>query len=289
MQREPPGRPVPPRVLAISVAALAVPILGQLFFTQGMAEYEFLLWLLALVPAFLLAYHRGWRGVAQAFAIGMAVLATTQVLLLLAGRRFDHWPILMGVVVVYLTVSLAVGWMSELLHRERERAEGLAMLDELTGLPNRRLGRRFLEIEVAAAQRGRQMTLVMMDLDNFKRYNDTYGHVAGDRALAAMGRVLGHNTRRMNLSARWGGEEFIAILSDTDAEGAVMFVHRVRKTLRAASVKGGPLTFSAGVAEYAPGMASTDDLLNAADQAMYEAKTSGRDAVRVYGHSKSLN
>jgi diguanylate cyclase (GGDEF)-like protein len=215
-------------------------------------------------------------------AIGMALLAATQVALLLMGRRLEYWPILLGVVTVYLAVSLAVGWVSELLHRERARAESLAMLDELTGLPNRRLGRRFLEREVAAAQRGRRLALVMLDIDNFKAYNDSHGHMVGDRALAAVGRALSHNTRRMDLSARWGGEEFVTIRSDTDEDGAVLFVRRVQKTLRATSIRGGPLTFSAGVAVYEPGFASADDLLEAADQALYQAKSEGRDRVAAY-------
>jgi diguanylate cyclase (GGDEF)-like protein len=126
------------------------------------------------------------------------------------------------------------------------------------------------------------VTLVMIDIDNFKAYNDDHGHLAGDLALVAVGRALSQNTRRMNLSARWGGEEFVSILSDTGAEGALVFVRRVQQTLRATSIRGGPLTFSAGVAVYEPGLASADDLLEAADQALYQAKSEGRNRVAAY-------
>jgi diguanylate cyclase (GGDEF)-like protein len=169
-----------------------------------------------------------------------------------------------------------------LLHLEREKAEALALMDDLTSLPNRRLGRRFLEMEVAAAQRGRQICLVIFDLDNFKIYNDRHGHPAGDRALAAMGQALIKTTRKMNMSVRWGGEEFITVLSDATAAGALVFVQRVREALLAAAVVGGPLTFSAGVAEYGPGIATADDLLQAADEALYEAKARGRNCAVVH-------
>jgi diguanylate cyclase (GGDEF)-like protein len=282
MQQSRPARPIPVRALVLSGAALAVPVVGQIYFLDGFAEYEVLLWLLALVPAFLFAFYRGWTGAAEALAAGMALLAMTQVVLVALGRRLDHWPVLLAVVMAYVSISLAVGLVSELLHRERERAESLAMIDELTGLPNRRLARRFLDMEVAAAQRGRRVTLVMFDLDNFKHYNDRHGHLAGDAALAAMGRSLVKNTRKMNLSARWGGEEFVSILSDTDSRCAQVFIRRVRDTLRATPLPGGPVTFSAGIAEYGKGVATDDDLLDAADQAMYGAKSAGRDRTLVY-------
>jgi diguanylate cyclase (GGDEF)-like protein len=273
-------RPIPKRAMVISVAALAVPIAAQFFGTA--ADYDVLLWLLALVPAFMLAYHRGWSGVAAALATGMAVLALTQVALTATGRRLDNWPLLLGVVVAYIAISLAIGWISELLHRERERAERLALIDDLTGLPNRRLGRQFLEMEVAAAQRGRRITLVIFDLDKFKEYNDRHGHVAGDRAIQAMGRALTMNTRKMNMSARWGGEEFISILSDSTAPGAMIFVSRVQATLEAQTLEFGPVTVSAGVAEYGSGVTSVDDLVRAADEALYSAKEAGRNRAAVY-------
>jgi len=276
------ARAIPPRAVVISVAALAVPIIGQTFFVESMADNEALLWLLALVPAFLLAYYRGWRGAAGALAGGMLVLAIAQIVLSAAGRRVENWSLFFGVTLAILVLSLAIGWVSELLHQQREKAEALAMLDELTGLPNRRLANRFLEMEVAAALRGRRITLVMFDLDHFKRYNDTHGHAAGDQVLVAMGYALDHNTRKMNLSARWGGEEFISILSDSDAKGALIFVQRVRETLAAASLPAGSVTFSVGVAEFGHGIASSEDLLRAADTALYQTKADGRGGATVF-------
>src|SRR5690606_12918824 len=117
-------------------------------------DYELWLWLLALVPPFLLSYYRGWRGVAAALAAGMAVLSVLQVLVPVS-RLPDSVSIpLIGLPAAYVVIALGVGWLSEALHREGERAARLALTDDLTGLPNRRYMRLFLETEFAAAQRG---------------------------------------------------------------------------------------------------------------------------------------
>jgi diguanylate cyclase (GGDEF)-like protein len=273
------GRPsqvVPLRALIISISALSIPVLGQMYFRDSVGSLDVLLWLLALIPAFLLAYYRGWRGVAGALAAGMAALAVTQAMLL-ATNRSIAWPVLLGVVVLYLGISLGIGWLSELLHRRLRRAENLAMVDELTGLPNRRFARQFLEFEAAAAQRGRRITVVMMDLDNFKAFNSTHGRRAGDEVLATLGRALTQNTRRMNLAARWGGDAFIVILSGTTEAGAFHFVRRVQEVLRSSPNVGGRVTLSAGIAAYGPELNSADALIEAADRLLSRAQAEGQN------------
>ncbi len=275
------SRQVPPRALALSLSALVVPVVGALAFPEQLGEFSALLWLLALVPAFLLAYYRGWRGVATSLALGMAILSLTQVAASLLDRQVPD--ILLGVVVTYLGISLAIGWVTERLHRDRAAVEELAFTDILTGLPNRRHAQVFLENEFGAAERGRLLSVVLFDLDRFKEYNDQHGHAAGDEALRMFSTILTRTTRRMNLSARFGGEEFLSILAGSDSEGALIFAERVRAGLRASPLPHGPLTVSAGVATYHPGMTSPDELLTAADRAMYRAKQDGRDCVRVSG------
>ena len=275
------GKPaIPTRALYLSFAALAVPVIATFQFPQSAVEYELLLWLLALVPAFLLAYYRGWTGVAIAMLIGMVVLATVQVLVLVVGIR-THWLFLLAVVSAYIAIGLTVGFVSELLHQERARAERLALLDDLTQMPNRRLAEIFLEKAFAAAQRGRGLVVVLFDLDRFKRYNDRHGHAAGDEALRAFVRVLESRTRRMDLSARYGGEEFVTILTSTDTRGALRFAETVREALEEA-VPDRPFTVSAGVAEYSDDMTTVHDLMAAADRALYRAKDGGRDRVVAY-------
>lgn len=280
------GRPaVPPRALAISLAALAVPVYASFAVPESAGDQGILLWLLALVPAFLLAYYRGWRGAALALAVGMGILAVSQVALELTGRGVDDWQLLLAVVVAFIAISLGVGWSSELLHRARVRAEHLALTDELTGLANRRHAQVVLEQEFAAARRGRALAVVMFDLDRFKRYNDRHGHAAGDEALRGFGQILERTTRQMNLSARYGGEEFVSILSDTRLDGALAFVERVRKGLAEAALPHGGLTVSAGVAAFDPEMEAPGDLLAAADAALYRAKAAGRDRAETSGRS----
>jgi diguanylate cyclase (GGDEF)-like protein len=272
---------IPTTALVLSFGALAVPVAAQLFFADGAGEYEVLLWLLALVPAFLLAYYRGWQGAATALAAGMAVLSVTQVVVKATGSGAGQSPLLLAVVVAYAGISLGIGWVTELLHRQRARAELMALTDELTELPNRRYAHLFLEKEFAAAQRGRPLTVIFFDIDRFKEYNDLYGHAAGDAALVAFGKLLASKTRKMDFSARYGGEEFITVLSSCGLEGGLGFVERVRTALRSLELPCGPITVSVGVATYSPEMASRAELLAAADAALYRAKQEGRDCVRT--------
>ena len=275
------GKPdIPLRSLMISFGALAVPVMATFWFPESSSDYELLLWLLALVPAFLLAYYRGWVGVALAMLVGMVVLAGVQVAVI----AFDiqtNWVLLLAVIVAYISIGLAVGLVSELLHQERARAERLALIDDLTEVPNRRLADLFLEKEFAAASRGRPLTVILFDIDRFKRYNDRFGHSAGDDALRHFVAVLAARTRTMDLCARYGGEEFIAILSGATAEAGVRFAEAVRTEL-ANGESNRPFTVSAGVAEYAREMKDHTDLVEAADLALYQAKEAGRDRICTF-------
>ncbi|MFW6079444.1 MAG: sensor domain-containing diguanylate cyclase, partial [Gemmatimonadota bacterium] len=164
------------------------------------------------------------------------------------------------------------------LHAEVRR---LSLTDPLVQLPNRRQLDLFLRKEFEAAHRGRQLCFALYDLDHFKDFNDTHGHRAGDIALIRFAEVLQHETRAMNLAARYGGEEFATVLSDTGRAGGRAHAERVRR--RAEQVFAGRLTVSAGVAVYSPGMKSPIELVVAADDALYRAKTSGRNRVHVAG------
>ncbi len=273
-------RPVPLRALVLSVGALAVPVVAVLAFpdwTQG--DQGVLVWLTALVPAFLLAYYRGLRGVALALAGGMAVLALTQVAVLLAGKTAPDWYLLLAVVAIYVGICVGLAVFAEILHRERRAAEAMALVDVLTGLPNRRHAEIALDAQFAAAVRGVPLAVVMFDLDHFKAVNDRHGHEAGDAALRAFAEVLGANTRRMNLSARFGGEEFICVLGGADALAAVAVAERIRAGIAAQRFPWGALTVSAGVAAYEDGMGSYEILVATADRALYRAKATGRNRV----------
>jgi diguanylate cyclase (GGDEF)-like protein len=282
------GKPrIPHTGLVLSFGALLVPVVGTFWFPEASGEYEALLWLVALIPAFLLAYYRGWVGVAVAMLVGMILLTAVQIAVILLEFQ-TNWVLLLAVVGAYISIGLSTGLVSELLHQERAKAERLALLDDLTGIPNRRLADLFIAKEFAAAERGRPLTLVLFDIDRFKDFNDRYGHAAGDAALRRFVRILGGHTRRMDLCARYGGEEFVAILSGAQVDAGVQFAERIRAALHVAireregAESGmGVYTVSAGVAEFDPDMKDPTELVAAADRAMYRAKADGRDRVRA--------
>jgi putative two-component system response regulator len=279
-----PGRPrVPPSAVAISTAAFGVPMVAALGAPDALGEYGALLWLLALIPAFLLAYHRGWRGAATALALGMASLSVTQVVA--TAMDLELPDLLLGVVVAYIGITPGIGGMAEKMHRDKDTVEQMAYTDELTRLPNRRHITLFLENEYEAAVRGRVLSTVLFDLEHFKEYNDRHGHATGDEALRVFADVLARTTRRSNLSGRLGGEEFLTVLADTGAEGAMIFAERVRTVLKGHHLADPPLTVSAGIATFHPGMRSADQFLAAADHALYQAKHAGRDQVKMFGRA----
>lgn len=155
-----------------------------------------------------------------------------------------------------------------------KQVDKLSKTDPLTGLSNRRQLELDLAREFAAAQRGRRLIAVLFDVNDFKDYNDRFGHLAGDEVLRMFGEVLSSETRVMNPAARYGGDEFVALLTDTDARGAQLFAERVRLhfSQAVARLRRRTLSVSAGVAHFTPDMASPDELIDAADRALYASK-----------------
>jgi diguanylate cyclase (GGDEF)-like protein len=164
--------------------------------------------------------------------------------------------------------------------RLHEQVRLLSLTDPLTGLPNRRHMDILLEKEFAAAERGRALTVVLFDLDDFKVFNDTAGHQAGDDALRRFASILAGQTRAMNLAARYGGDEFIVILSDTDSDGGHALVDRVLDGMSRDPFLD-RMGASAGIASYRQGMLAPADLVRAADEALYHAKAERTRQLRT--------
>jgi diguanylate cyclase (GGDEF)-like protein len=167
--------------------------------------------------------------------------------------------------------------------RLQAAVRALTLTDELTGLHNRRFFDQVLVREAERARRfGRDLALVLLDVDHFKAYNDTFGHPAGDEALQRVARHLAAAApRRLDALARYGGEEFAVLLAETDLEGARLVAERIREHVRASADFLRPLTISAGVAVAAAGAADPTALVRRADEALYAAKRDGRDCVRL--------
>ena len=166
--------------------------------------------------------------------------------------------------------------------KELRRAEDRARVDELTGLPNRRGARDGLLRMLAHSSRFSQPLAVgLMDIDHFKAINDTLGHTAGDEALEHIGGLLTASLRAGDLVGRWGGEEFLLVLPGTGVEGAVNLCHRLRKSIAGRMLMGRRLTASFGVATYPEDGVGAEELVTAADHALYAAKADGRNTVAV--------
>ncbi len=167
-----------------------------------------------------------------------------------------------------------------------ERASEQAVTDELTGLPNSRAFRETIEREAARAERfGHELSLVILDLDDFKTVNDTHGHLQGDAVLKVIGEILSTEPRAIDEPGRYGGEEFVVALPETGIDGAVELAERVRARLEGEAIPmadgSGKLrvTASFGAASMPTSAADVRDLFSAADDALYEAKRSGKNRV----------
>ena len=271
---------VPPRALALSLLALAVAGVAAIVWPTSLNDLADLMWLLALVPAFLFAYYRGWEGAATGLLIAMILMIAIEIVPpLLLGTQVD-WRIAGGVAVAFIAGSLGLGALAEALRRQKSMALRLAFHDVLTGLPNRRMLDLFIKPHFAAAQRGLGMAVVMFDIDRFKEYNDEHGHAEGDEALRAFGTILKRQTRDSDVTGRYGGEEFLAILPTEQMEGAVRYADRVREALAHHDLPTGTrITVSAGVAVSGPTMKEPAELVRAADATLYQAKAAGGNRV----------
>jgi two-component system cell cycle response regulator len=169
------------------------------------------------------------------------------------------------------------------LHRRNAQLAELATIDELTGAKNRRRFREDLGMLFALATRqGTSLSVVMLDVDHFKQYNDEFGHPAGDDVLRTIVRTLREGTREQDVVARYGGEEFVVLLPATSAEASIILAERLRSKIEAIPWPKRQVTASLGVATTGPDIPNSSALVEAADQALYRSKRAGRNRVTSY-------
>lgn len=260
--------PVRGAVLAILVLIVAY---GMFALSARQARWLALLSLLLLAAAML------WKSRTDPQAYPASVEAV-------------HLAVVTIVLLGVSALSIRMGALRKSLRRQKQELEAsleqirvLATQDELTGLVNRRHMMDMLRAEQARQQRsGRGMSLVLIDLDHFKRINDGFGHQVGDAVLRTFVDSVLHSLRGTDVLARWGGEEFLLMLPDTQASEALQTVQRMRDSLMPLAFEAiSPnleLTFSAGLATCQPGD-SIEAVIDQADQAMYRAKEAGRNCT----------
>jgi diguanylate cyclase (GGDEF)-like protein len=290
LRRDDPSLTLPQIVYAIAVAAaayaLAGPMRGAVFPLLGVTLMFGMFQLHPRVVAWTSVYAVSLFGVVMAFMSWRAPAVYRPEV------EFSHFLIVAATIPA---VSLLAGRLSRMRERQRRqkrelaialgRIQELATRDQLTGLVNRRHMLELLEQERQRCVRsGRTFCIALIDVDHFKRVNDSVGHAAGDEVLRTFAREAQRTIRVADVLARWGGEEFVLMLSDTHATLARGALERLRERIAAMVVNANGvevrITVSAGLTEHIAGE-TVPQALERADRALYEAKAQGRDRVQL--------
>jgi diguanylate cyclase (GGDEF)-like protein len=260
--------------IAILIGMLLVGIVDYL---SGTEIRVFPLYFLPLLPA---AWVFGRTGAVGASLVATVVWAAS---LYLAGRHYSHGYIWIVNMVTqgttFLVVSLLIAWLHESLQHERV----LSSTDTLTGLANRRSFYEQAGGALALCHRNSNpVSLAYIDLDNFKQVNDAYGHGSGDTVLCTVGEILSACLRASDVSGRVGGDEFVVMLPDTNAEHARTVLEKIRIRLaQTPELQASSMTVSIGAVCYAKAPADISVMIKAADELMYSVKSSGKNGLQI--------
>jgi diguanylate cyclase (GGDEF)-like protein len=217
-------------------------------------------------------------GVAVSLVGGVLAAYDSEVMSGLIYRDFmiGAWAILSRLVFFLVTV-----WLVAELHRSMESIRKMAMTDSLTGVYNTRAFFDFLQKEIERSRRyKRPISLIYLDLDNFKTINDTLGHQTGNSALAIVAGTLKNSVRLTDIVARFGGDEFAVLLPETEQEAARAIAERAQENMvREMNANHWPLTFSVGLSTCQDELCTADELIQVADDLMYKVKRSGKNGI----------
>ncbi len=263
------------RPLAVAAAFVLVALLATLDFLTG-AEVS--LALFYVVPAFVAAWFGGaTAGVTVAVVSAVAWGVANQ----LAGEALSSPLIPYWNAFSRLTVLAVIAWLSNRLRRALERERAQSRVDPLTGVANSRAFHETALEELTRAHRHRRpVTILFIDLDNFKQVNDRFGHAAGNAVLSSVAGALARNVRDTDRVARLGGDEFVVLFPETDCEAAAIAIgHLQEQLLREMRRNDWPVTFSLGARTYAEPPETSDELIHSADELMYAAKEKGKNRL----------
>lgn len=293
------------RTIVDALALFGILLLPVSFLLYGVNEERMIFlglftFLAILLPGPLSMLRRGKSHLQIAIGIGYGLLIIALVLgaaqmSFPSFPKFIPPPLIGDVVKILFVVMTMLGGLGIMLLTKQEadqRIAELAFRDPLTGLHNRRF---FMEeardVLRDAAREKRGVAMIFLDIDHFKRINDTYGHHFGDMVLRDFSAVLRLNLRPLDHSCRYGGEEFLLLLSDMCRESVGPMINRLLEMARASRFKlhpGFSYTISAGIVVGIPASGSVDDLqslIDRADSALYRAKNAGRDRIEFYEHA----
>ncbi len=272
----------------------AVPRFRLLFITAGFmlclalrlaaGQFNFLLGYLYLTFISLAGFWFGIKG-------GITAATCAIVIFLAEVNLYRYWPFRDLVLqtfylrmLFYYLGGVSMGYMSGVERKLKEQLKALAYFDELTGCVNFRWTMHLLQNEIARAQRyDKQMAIVMIDLDFFKKINDKYGHLVGNEVLSEFAAIIRDNVRYVDIVGRYGGEEFLVILPEATLDQSLAVLQRVKISLEKIKITSLQLDirFSAGIASYPYNGQNVHELLAVVDNALYEAKRTGRNRIIV--------
>jgi diguanylate cyclase (GGDEF)-like protein len=266
------------RLQAQSAAALVtqglmmVVLIGTVDYLTG---NEFSVFIFYLLPVFMVTLGAGRNS-----GLGMAAASTGAWLIadILSAGRYSYSMATYWNAIVRLAFFSVMVILQDAFWRERN----LARTDFLTSLNNRKMFYEAASVEIERSKRyGQPFSLAYLDIDNFKKVNDLYGHKAGDKLLKVVSVVIKRNIRRIDIAARLGGDEFAVLLPETGQEAADAVVMKLRNMLQQAMDRHRwPVTFSIGIASYETAPKSVDELVSSADDLMYAAKRGGKDRIQ---------
>ncbi len=215
-----------------------------------------------------------------------AVASLGYLIALTAGAIEPLAPTTIATVSINLTALILLAYVAMVIAREQRRARDAAIrlstVDPLTGLYNRTFFFAAVDREIArSARSGRGFCLLMMDLDELKAVNDRHGHFIGDRVLRGVGDVIAEGVRRIDIAARYGGDEFVVLLPETEVTGAYVLAEKIRLGVAELTVPGTEVrsSMSVGVVSFPDDGRTSDELMISADQAMYSSKHAGKNRV----------
>lgn len=273
-------------LICYSLIGLVLSIMWVAQGTYLKLHYYFLL--LGLVPSMFFSL-RQWRALAFLFVLSICLFVYAEYFSIAPDTAMYALPqwVAAALRVAYKATTLLTMLFVVLLAEHNAsaneaRLETLSATDSLTGVANRLRIDEVLDYEFHRSQRGNGcFALILLDIDYFKKVNDTYGHPVGDAVLMAVSKLIKENIRPQDLVGRWGGEEFLVICRDTTVAMAHGLAEKLRSALEAHAIPvGGPTTASFGVTSYRVGDRIAD-MVNRADAALYRAKEGGRNQVMV--------